>query len=81
MPPSPATLDISELIGAVEDEILHLVVDRDPTTHGMYEMVRYHMGLDGSGSSGKRLRPLLGLLAFASITGTLERALPGVAAV
>src|SRR5665811_310563 len=47
----------------------------------MYEMVRYHMGLDGSGSSGKRLRPLLGLLAFASITGTWERALPGAAAV
>ncbi len=81
MPPLPASLDIPELIGAVEDEILHLVVDRDPTTRGMYEMVRYHMGLDGSGSSGKRLRPLLGLLAFASITGTWERALPGAAAV
>ena len=81
MPPSPASLDIPELIGAVEDEILNLVVDRDPTTHGMYQMVRYHMGLDGSGSSGKRLRPLLGLLAFASITGTWERALPGAAAV
>ncbi len=81
MPPSPTTLDIPELIGAVEDEILRLVIDRDPSTHGMYEMVRYHMGLDGSGSSGKRLRPLLGLLAFASITGTWERALPGAAAV
>jgi geranylgeranyl diphosphate synthase type I len=81
VPTSPASLDIPALIGAVEDEILHLVVDRDPTTHGMYEMVRYHMGLDGSGSSGKRLRPLLGLLAFASITGTWERALPGAAAV
>ena len=81
VPPSPTTLDIPELIGAVEDEILRLVVDRDPSTHGMYEMVRYHMGLDGSGSSGKRLRPLLGLLAFASITGTWERALPGAAAV
>ena len=81
MPSSPTSLDIPELIGAVEAEILNLVVDRDPTTHGMYEMVRYHMGLDGSGSSGKRLRPLLGLLAFASITGTWERALPGAAAV
>ena len=81
VPTSPTTLDIPELIGAVEDEILRLVVDRDPSTHGMYEMVRYHLGLDGSGSSGKRLRPLLGLLAFASITGTWERALPGAAAV
>jgi geranylgeranyl diphosphate synthase type I len=47
----------------------------------MYEMARYHMGLDGSGSSGKRLRPLLGLLAYASITGEHRPALPGAAAV
>ena len=47
----------------------------------MYEMVRYHMGLDGSGSSGKRMRPLLGLLAYASITGEYAPALPGAAAV
>jgi len=45
-------------------------------------MVRYHLALDGSGASGgKRLRPLLGLLAFASITGDHRRALPGAAAV
>jgi geranylgeranyl diphosphate synthase, type I len=44
-------------------------------------MCRYHLGLDGSGSGGKRMRPLLGLLAYASITGTWERALPGAAAV
>ena len=45
-------------------------------------MVRYHLGLDGSGASGgKRMRPLLGLLAYASITGEHQRALPGAAAV
>ena len=44
--------------------------DRDPSTHGLYEMVRYHLALDGSGASGgKRIRPLLGLLAYASIAG------------
>ncbi len=79
--PSPVDLDLSELIAAVEGEILRLVVDRDPPTRGMYEMVRYHMGLDGSGSSGKRMRPLLGLLAYASIAGGYEPALPGAAAV
>jgi geranylgeranyl diphosphate synthase type I len=73
--------DLPALIADVEGEILRLVVDRDPSTHGMYEMVRYHMGLDGSGSSGKRLRPLLGLLAYASITGQYAPALPGAAAV
>jgi geranylgeranyl diphosphate synthase type I len=45
-------------------------------------MVRYHLALDGSGASGgKRMRPLLGLLAYASITGEHQRALPGAAAV
>jgi geranylgeranyl diphosphate synthase type I len=73
--------DLPALIADVEGEILRLVVDRDPSTHGMYEMVRYHMGLDGSGSSGKRMRPLLGLLAYASITGEYAPALPGAAAV
>ncbi|HLO35980.1 MAG TPA: polyprenyl synthetase family protein, partial [Candidatus Deferrimicrobium sp.] len=58
------------------------VRDRDPTTHGVYEMVRYHLGLDGSGApAGKRMRPLLGLLAYASIAGDYRPALPGAAAV
>ncbi len=79
--PTTPDFDLPTLIADVEAEILRLVVDRDPTTHGMYEMVRYHMGLDGSGSSGKRMRPLLGLLAYASITGEHLPALPGAAAV
>jgi geranylgeranyl diphosphate synthase type I len=75
-------LDLVELIADTEGEIVRLVRDRDPSTHGLYEMVRYHLALDGSGASGgKRLRPLLGLLAFASITGDHRRALPGAAAV
>jgi geranylgeranyl diphosphate synthase type I len=45
-------------------------------------MVRYHLALDGSGASGgKRMRPLLGLIAYASIAGDHARALPGAAAV
>jgi geranylgeranyl diphosphate synthase type I len=74
--------ELAELIAATENEILALVRDRDPSTHGVYEMVRYHLGLDGSGApTGKRIRPLLGLLAYASITGRYEPALPGAAAV
>jgi geranylgeranyl diphosphate synthase, type I len=75
-------LDLAELIADTEDEIVRLVQDRDPSTHGLYEMVRYHLALDGSGASGgKRMRPLLGLLAYASIAGDHRRALPGAAAV
>jgi geranylgeranyl diphosphate synthase type I len=45
-------------------------------------MVRYHLALDGTGANGgKRMRPVLGLLAYASIAGEHARALPGAAAV
>jgi geranylgeranyl diphosphate synthase, type I len=75
-------LNLATLIADTESEIVRLVQDRDPTTHGLYEMVRYHLGLDGAGApTGKRMRPLLGLLAYASITGEYDRALPGAAAV
>ena len=75
-------LDLAQLIADTEGEIVRLVQDRDPSTHGLYEMVRYHLALDGSGANGgKRMRPLLGLLAYASIAGDHRRALPGAAAV
>jgi geranylgeranyl diphosphate synthase type I len=75
-------LDLGQLIADTEEEILRLVRDHDPSTVGVYEQCRYHLGLDGSnGLSGKRMRPLLGLLAYASITGDHRAALPGAAAV
>jgi geranylgeranyl diphosphate synthase type I len=75
-------LDLATLIADTEAEILRLVGDREPSTRGVYEMVRYHLGLDDSGApSGKRIRPLLGLLAYASIAGDHHAALPGAAAV
>jgi len=75
-------LDLSTLLADTESEILRVVADRDPSTVGVYEMIRYHLGLDGSaGPRGKRMRPLLGLLAYASIAGEHTRALPGAAAV
>ncbi len=75
-------LDLSILLADTEAEILRTVADRDPSTAGVYEMIRYHLGLDGSdGPRGKRMRPLLGLLAYASLTGDHRRALPGAAAV
>ena len=73
--------DISRLIADTEAEIQRVLDAADPVAAGVYDMCRYHLGLDGSGSTGKRMRPLLGLLAYASITGEHERALPGAAAV
>ncbi|HEX5241506.1 MAG TPA: polyprenyl synthetase family protein [Candidatus Limnocylindrales bacterium] len=74
-------IDVATLIADTEAEILRLVSSTDPATAGVYEMCRYHLGLDGSGSSGKRMRPVLGLLAYASIAGDHRAALPGAAAV
>jgi len=80
-PPVKVVVALPELISDTEQEILRLVSDRDASTAGLYEMCRYHLGLDGSGSSGKRMRPLLGLLSYASIAGDYRAALPGAAAV
>jgi geranylgeranyl diphosphate synthase type I len=75
-------LDLNQLLADTEAEILRVVSNSDPATAGVYEMIRYHLGLDGSeGPRGKRMRPLLGLLAYASIAGEHARALPGAAAV
>src|SRR3954453_912760 len=74
-------LEAAALIADTEAEMLRLVGDHDPSTAGVYEMIRYHLGLDGSGApAGKRMRPLLGLLAYASIAGDHRPALPGAAA-
>jgi len=75
-------LDLNAMLADTEAEILRVVGPRDDATAGVYEMIRYHLGLDGSaGPRGKRMRPLLGLLAYASIAGDHHAALPGAAAV
>jgi geranylgeranyl diphosphate synthase type I len=75
-------IDLALLVADTEAEILRVVGDRDESTAGVYEMIRYHLGLDRTdGPRGKRMRPLLGLLAYQSIAGEHARALPGAAAV
>ena len=75
-------IDISLLIADTEAEILRVVDNRDAATADVYEMIRYHLGLESAdGPRGKRMRPLLGLLAYASIKGDHRAALPGAAAV
>lgn len=81
-PPVLTSPDLDVLIADTEAEILHVIDGaQDDRTRQMYEMVRYHLGLDRDGPRGKRLRPLLGLLAYESLTGEHRAALPGAAAV
>jgi len=80
--PVLTTTDLDTLIADTEAEIMSLIAEaEDPRTTELYGMVRYHLGLDRDGPRGKRIRPLLGLLAYRSITGEHARALPGAAAV
>ena len=50
MTTAPPDIDLAALIADTEAEIMRLVQDRGPSTHGLYEMVRYHLALDGSGA-------------------------------
>ncbi len=76
------TADLDALIADIEAEMGRIVANaEDERTKPLYDMVRYSLGLDKGASRGKRIRPLLGLLAYQSISGDYERALPGAAAV
>ncbi len=77
-----AAIDLDRLIADTEQEMLG-VIERaeDERTRELYRMVRYHMGLDSDAPRGKRMRPLIGLLAYQSIAGDHAAALPGAAAV
>lgn len=74
--------DLDRLIADTEGEMERVIeAAQDERTAELYHWIRFHLGLDGDASRGKRLRPLLGLLAYQSIAGEHERALPGAAAV
>ena len=76
-------LDLDVLIAATDKEILELFAEwEEPITANMYDQIRYHMGYgDPTARLGKRMRPLLGLLTYASLSSDWERAIPGAAAV
>jgi len=77
------SLNLDELASATDRTILELLAEwEEPITAHMYEQIRYHLGYsDPAARPGKRMRPLLGLLAYASISSDWDRALPGAAAV
>jgi len=82
----PSGVDIrtefSHLLADIEAEMSSVLDERDGRARPLYEMLAYHLGLDGAaGPRGKRMRPLLGLLAYHSLTGDYRAALPGAAAV
>jgi geranylgeranyl diphosphate synthase, type I len=82
----PSGVDIrtefSQILGDIEAEMSAVLDERQGHARSLYEMLAYHLGLDGdAGPRGKRIRPLLGALAYQSLTGDYHAALPGAAAV
>jgi geranylgeranyl diphosphate synthase type I len=82
----PSGVDIrsefTDLLSEIEDEMRSVLSEHDGHTRPLYEMLGYHLGIDEpSGPRGKRIRPLLGLLAYRALTGEHAPALPGAAAV
>ncbi len=76
------TGQFNDLLIEIETEMRSVIGERDGHARPLYEMLAYHLGLDDTeGPRGKRLRPLLGLLAFKSLGGDYRKTLPAAAAV
>jgi len=81
------SLDLQPYLQALEDELQGMLMPPDDATAPMYGMMRYHMGWVDAGfrpqsaPKGKRVRPLLCLLACEAACGRWEPALPAAAAV
>ena len=74
------------LLSAIEKELQHQVSRLDEEHTSVYhEMLTYHMGWTGEGAGekarGKRIRPLLVLLAASASGGDREKALPAAAGI
>jgi geranylgeranyl diphosphate synthase type I len=79
-------MDTSILLSSIETELQHAVGPAGgPGLEALRHMIAYHMGWEGEGSGttaqGKRIRPLLVLLATAAAGGAWQAALPAASAV
>lgn len=67
-------------VEALERQLARSLANRHPEFDPFYDLMRYHVGTDGS-SGGKRFRPLLCLLVYEGLTGDYRPALPVAAAI
>lgn len=79
-------MDIKAILSAIESELQRQIARLDqPYTQSFHEILTYHMGWTGEGAgseaTGKRIRPLLLLLASAACGADWTPALPAAAAV
>ena len=83
----PPTVDLSVYLQATEEELCDILSIREGMTAPLYQMMQYHLGwldtqlVPEEAPRGKRLRPLLCLLACEATGGDWRRALGAAAAV
>ncbi len=74
--------EFNDLLVEIETEMRSVIGERDGHARPLYDMLSYHLGLDQlDGPRGKRLRPMLGLLAYKALGGDYRKTLPAAAAV
>ena len=74
-------MTLEPYLDAINQEMRQQLAASSPALEPFYEMMRYHLGLDAAGSGlGKRLRPLLCLLAYEALGGEARDVLPAAAA-
>ncbi|HEV7200447.1 MAG TPA: polyprenyl synthetase family protein [Candidatus Limnocylindria bacterium] len=75
-------VEFSQMVADIEAEMQSILDEHRGPAAPMYDMLAYHLGLDGTDADGgKRIRPLLGLLVIRALGGDYHRALAGAAAV
>lgn len=77
---------ITTIQPAIDEELIKLVSSESIKSYpGLEDILRYHLGWENQerrpAAAGKRIRPLLVLLAAAAVGGEWRRALPSAAAV
>src|SRR5574342_543573 len=78
---------MDEYLAAVEAELREIIVSPDPCYDAYYGMFRYHLGWTNEhfanidADVGKRIRPLVCLVACEALGGNWHRALPVAAAI
>ncbi len=81
------TPDLQPYLDAIEADLQRLLTPTVPSTRVMFDMMRYHLGwLDASlqpheGPRGKRIRPVLCLLACEAAGGDWRQALPAACSI
>jgi len=66
---------------AIDEEIRAVLTQVEPSLEPFYGMMLYHLGLDTDVSAtGKRLRPLVGVLVYEALSGENRTMLPAAAA-